>query len=195
MARRGTISRDQWRRESVPLQDYMFGRIAANCATHGLPLQIHTGLFYDTWRDVAQSNPSLLTPFIIRNPKTRFVLMHGGYPYGTELLAMAKNLPNVVLDMCWVYVISPSFAYRFVNEAIETVPADKLLGFGGDYQIVEGTYGHAVLCRETISKVLADKVLEGYWTEEEAIRYARMILRENAIQVFGLPVSTDKLTD
>ena len=186
VARRGTISRDQWRRESVPLQDYMFGRIAGNCAKHGLPLQIHTGLFYDTWRDVAQSNPSLLTPLIIRNPQTRFILMHGGYPYGTELLAMAKNLPNVVLDMCWVYVISSSFAYRFVNEAIETVPADKLLGFGGDYQIVEGTYGHAMLCRETISKVLADKVLEGYWTEAEAIRYAQMILRENAIQVFGL---------
>ncbi len=187
-ARRGTISRDQWRRDSVPLQDYMFGRIAANCAKYNLPFQIHTGLFYDTWRDVAQSNPSLLTPLIIRNPKTRFVLMHAGYPYGTELLAMAKNLPNVVLDMCWVYVISPSFAYRFVNEAIETVPADKLLGFGGDYQIVEGTYGHAVLCRDTVSKVLADKVLQGYWTEEEAIRYARMILRENAIQVFGLPL-------
>jgi len=186
VARRGTITRDQWRRESVPLQDYMFGKIAANCAKYNLPLQIHTGLFYDTWRDVSQSNPSLLTPLIIRNPKTRFVLMHGGYPYGTELLAMAKNLPNVVLDMCWVYVISPSFAYRFLNEAIETVPADKLLGFGGDYQIVEGTYGHSVLCRETLSKALADKVLEGYWTEAEAVKYAKMILRENAIQVFGL---------
>jgi len=189
VAKRGSISRDQWRRESVPLQDYMFGRIAANCAKYNLPFQIHTGLFYDTWGDVSKSNPSLLIPLIVRNPKTRFVLMHGGYPYGPELLAMAKNLPNVVLDMCWVYVISPSFAYRFVNEAIETVPADKLLGFGGDYQIVEGTYGHSVLCRETVSKVLADKVLEGYWTEAEAIRYARMILRENAIQVFGLPLS------
>ncbi len=193
-ARRGTISREQWRRESLPLQDYMLGRIVADCAKHSLPLQVHTGLFYDTGRDVSQSNPSLLTPLIIRNPKTRFVLMHGGYPYGTELLAMAKNLPNVVLDMCWVYVISPSFARRFLNEAIETVPADKLLGFGGDYQIPEGSYGHAALCRETVSRVLADKVLDGYWTEEEAIRYARMILRENAIQVFGLPAertSTD----
>ncbi|RPI24691.1 MAG: amidohydrolase [Acidobacteria bacterium] len=189
VARRGTISRDEWRRESLPLQDYMFGRIAANCAKYNLPLQIHTGLFYDTWRDVTQSNPSLLTPLIIRNPKTRFVLMHGGYPYGTELLAMAKNLPNVVLDMCWVYVISPSYAYRFINEAIETVPADKLLGFGGDYQVPEGAYGHAVMCRETVSRVLADKVIEGYWTEEEAVKYARLILRENAIRVFGLPLS------
>jgi len=189
VARRGTISRGDWRRESIPLQDYMFGRIAANCAKYRLPFQIHTGLFYDTWRDVTQSNPSLLTPLIIRHPNTRFVLMHGGYPYGTELLAMAKNLPNVVLDMCWVYVISPSFAYRFISEAVETVPADKILGFGGDYQIPEGAYGHAVLCRETVGKVLADKVLEGYWSEEEAVAYARMILRENAIQVFALPLS------
>jgi uncharacterized protein len=188
-ARRGTLSRDQWRLDSLPVQDYMFGRIAANCAKHDLPLQIHTGLFYDTWRDVAQANPALLTPLIIRNPKTRFVLMHGGYPYGTEWLAMAKNLPNVVLDMCWVYIISPSFAYRMINEAIETVPGDKILGFGGDYQIPDLAYAHAAFCRETVSKVIADKVLEGYWSEEEAIRYARLLLRENAIRVFGLPLT------
>jgi len=174
-----------WTRDKL-LQDYMFGRLAAACARHGLPLQIHTGFFYDTWRNVAQTNPSLLAPFVIRNKDTRFVLMHGGYPYGAELLAMAKNLPNVTLDMCWTYVISPSFAARFLNEAIETVPADKILGFGGDYQVPEGAYAHAMLCREVVARVLADKVTAGYWSEEEAIRYARGLLRENAIRTFRL---------
>ena len=169
-----------------PLQDYMFGKMAEACAEQGLPLQVHTGFFFDTWRDVRQANPSLLVPFIVRHRNTRFVLMHGGYPYGTELLAMAKNLPNVAIDMSWTYIISPSFASRFLNEAIETVPSDKVLGFGGDYQIAEGSYAHAMLCREVVARVLADKVAAGYWTEAEAVGYARALLRENAVRVFGL---------
>ncbi len=182
---KGKPGRADWTRGKA-LQDYMFGRLAEACAKYGLPLQVHTGFFYDTWRNVAQTNPTLLAPFVIRHKNTRFVLMHGGYPYGTELLAMAKNLPNVTLDMCWTYVISPSFASRFLNEAIETVPADKVLGFGGDYQVAEGAYAHAMICREVVSKVLADKVAAGYWSEAEALAYARGLLRENAIRVFGL---------
>lgn len=174
-----------WTRHRA-LQDYMFGRIADLCARHDLPLQIHTGFFFDTWRDVRQASPALLVPFIARHKTTRFVLMHAGYPYGSELLAMAKNLPNVTIDMSWAYIISPTFAHRFLNEAIETVPADKILAFGGDYEVPEGAYAHAMLCREVVAKVLTDKVNEGYWSEAEALRFARAILRENAIRTFRL---------
>ena len=184
MQRRAGAGRADWSRDK-PLQDYMFGRIADLCAKYDLPMQVHTGFFYDTWRNVAQTNPSLLAPFITRHKGTRFVLMHAGYPYGSELLAMAKNLPNVTIDLCWVYVISPSFAARFLHEAIETVPSDKILGFGGDYQVPEGAYAHAMLCREVVARVLADKVTDGYWTEAEALAFARAILRENAIRVFA----------
>jgi len=185
MERKGKPAPADWTRHKA-LQDYMFGRIAEACADQDLPLQIHTGFFFDTWRNVTQANPSLLVPFIVRHKNTRFVLMHSGYPYGNELLAMAKNLPNVTIDMSWTYVISPSFASRFLDEAIETVPADKILGFGGDYQVPEGAYAHAMLCREVVARVLADKVTAGYWTEEEALRFARAALRENAIRVFRL---------
>ena len=185
LAEPGLSDRLSWR-EKRPLQDWMFGRIAKGCAKRDLAFQIHTGFFYDTGRDVTQANPTNLTPFIIRNPDTRFVLMHSGYPYGRDLLAVAKNLPNVVAAMCWIYIISPSFAYEFLNEAIETLPADKVLGFGGDYGMPEGSYGHAKLCRRIVSKVLADKVLDGYWSEDEAIAYANKILRENPIKVFRL---------
>jgi uncharacterized protein len=183
--RKGKSTSVDWSRNK-PLQDYMFGRIADACARYELPLQIHTGFFYDTGRNVTQADPALLIPFIIRHKATRFVLMHGGYPYGGSLLAMAKNLPNVTLDMCWMYVISPAFAARFLDEAIETVPADKILAFGGDYQVAEGAYAHAVLCREVVSRVLADKAAAGYWSEEEALRFARAVLRENALKVFKL---------
>jgi len=182
---RGKLDYSRWP-GIKPLQDYVFHLIAEGCAERGLPLQVHTGLFYDTWRDIRQSNPANLIPFIIRHRNTRFVLMHCGYPYGNELLAMAKNLLNVSLDMCWGYVISPAYSARFLDEAIETVPADKVMAFGGDYSMPEGSYAHAVFCREVVSRVLADKVLDGYWSEAEALDYARKILRENAAKTFKL---------
>jgi len=37
-----------------------------------------------------------------------------------------------------------------------------------------------------VSKVLAGKVADGYWSEAEALAYARGLLRENAIRVFKL---------
>jgi hypothetical protein len=33
----------------------------------------------------------------------------------------------VTLDLCWVYVISPAFAARLLDEMTETVPQDKVL--------------------------------------------------------------------
>jgi predicted TIM-barrel fold metal-dependent hydrolase len=92
----------------------------------------------------------------------------------------------VTLDLCWVYVISPAFAARLLDEMTETVPQDKVLGFGGDYSVVEGAYAHSLLCRETVSRVLADKVRQGYWTQAEAAAYARALLHDNAVRVFKL---------
>jgi predicted TIM-barrel fold metal-dependent hydrolase len=182
---RGKGKHPDWR-DIKPLQDHMFHLIAESCARHDIPLQIHTGLFYDTWRDIRQANPANLIPFIMEHRDTRFLLMHVGYPYAGELLAMAKNLPNVVVDMCWGHIISPAYCVRFLDEAIETVPSDKLLAFGGDYSMPEGAYGHAVLCREVITKVLADKVIDGYWSEAEALEYAQKIMRDNPIKAFKL---------
>jgi hypothetical protein len=43
-----------------------------------------------------------------------------------------------------------------------------------------------LLCRETVSRVLADKVRQGYWTQAEAAAYARALLHDNAVRVFKL---------
>jgi hypothetical protein len=43
-----------------------------------------------------------------------------------------------------------------------------------------------MLCRDVVARVLADKVIDGYWTEAEALAFARAILRESAIRTFKL---------
>jgi predicted TIM-barrel fold metal-dependent hydrolase len=76
------------------------------------------------------------------DPTVNFVLFHGSFPYSGELTTIAKYLPNAFIDMCWLYVISPSYYERFLHEWIETVPASKIMGFGGDYLNIENAYSH-----------------------------------------------------
>lgn len=63
---------------------------------------------------------------------------------------------------------------------------NKINLFGGDSMFLEGSYGHAVMARRIAAQVLTEKVEEGYLSTDEAVEIARRILRENAIELYGL---------
>jgi predicted TIM-barrel fold metal-dependent hydrolase len=172
--------------EARPLQDYMFHQITRAAVEHDVPIQIHTGLQEGNGNVLENSNPLLLTNLCLEYPQAKFDLFHGGYPFTGEALALAKNFSNVFLDLCWLYIISPSAGARMLHEAIETIPANKIFAFGGDFIIPEGSYGHSVMARRVVSRVLTEKVEEGYLTEDEAVALARRMLRENPAALFRL---------
>lgn len=170
-----------------PLQDYMMHRMLDLAGMHGIPVQIHTGMGAGTGGNIIEhTKPTHMINLFQQHPDVTFILFHGAYPYGSEVASLAKNFQNVFIDMCWLYILSPSFSERYLHEWLEMVPANKLMAFGGDYQYVEGTYSHLVMAKQVVSKVLIDKVSAGYFSEEEAIKIAKMILHDNAIQVFDL---------
>jgi predicted TIM-barrel fold metal-dependent hydrolase len=176
--------------EARPLQDYMFHQIIRAAVERDVPIQIHTGLQEGNGNVLENSNPLCLTNLCLEYGQAKFDVFHGGYPFMSELLALAKNFPNVYLDLCWLYIISPTAAGRTLHEAIETVPANKIFAFGGDFIIPEGAYGHAVMARQVVSRVLTEKVEDGYLTEEEAATFAHRILRENPATVYRLKLET-----
>jgi hypothetical protein len=173
-------------KEAKPLQDYMMHRVIQLASEYGLPVQIHTGLQEGFGNVISNSNPLDLTNLIEEYSDVRFDIFHGGYPYIGELATLAKNFSNVYIDMCWLHAISPYRARCALSEWIETVPVNKIIGFGGDYSFVEGTYGHSVLARQNIAKVLSEKVDEGVMGIEDAKIVGRRLLRDNALNLFGL---------
>lgn len=66
-------------------------------------------------------------------------------------------------------------AADMLHRAIEMVPVNKIFAFGGDFIIPEGAYGHSVMARNVIRRVLAKKVEDGYLSEEDAVKIARLI--------------------
>jgi len=175
--------------EARPLQDYVIHQIIRAAIDHDLPIQIHTGLQEGNENILTNSNPVHLVNLFIEYREAKFDLFHGSYPYTGEALSLAKNFANVYLDLCWLHIISPSAGARMLHEAIETVPANKIFAFGGDFLIPEGAYGHSIIGRKVVADVLTEKVLDGYLTEDEALRLARMILRENPASLYRLKLT------
>jgi len=172
--------------EVKPLQDYMMHRIIGQARKYNLPMQIHTGLQAGDGNVITKANPAHLSNLFLEYRDVRFLLMHGAYPYGGELSVLAKNFRNVYIDMCWMYIISPSYSERYLHEWLETVPENKIMAFGGDYHNVENTFGHSLMAREVVAKVLVEKVRTGYLTEQEAMQIAKRILYDNGIDFFKI---------
>ena len=173
--------------ESTKLADFMFHQIVARAEKYNLPIQIHTGILSRNFHanPIENTNAIHLSNLFLKYRKARFVIFHGSFPYMEELTYLAKHYPNVYIDMCWMYIISPQESRKFLREWLQTVPVNKIMAFGGD-ATVEWTYGHSVMARQAVTEVLSRMFEEGYLSEEEAISVARKILRENAIELFGL---------
>jgi uncharacterized protein len=172
--------------ETKPLQDYMMHQTIRLAIEHGLPMQIHTGLQEGNGNVLTHSRPTDLTNLFLEYPEARFDLFHAGYPWSGEVAALAKNFPNVYADLCWVHVISPTVGRRVLREWIETIPSNKILAFGGDYLFPEGAYGHAVLARQGVARVLAETVEDGYLGEADALALVPKLLHDNGAELFGL---------
>ncbi len=166
------------------LSDHMFHHALALASERGLPVQVHTGTLAGNRGQLDGTRPGLLNPLFARYPRVTFDLFHAGWPWTGETAALAKMFPNVTADFCWLWVLSPAGARRALDEMLETVPANKILGFGGDYRLVELSYAHARMARAGIAEVLAGKVSRGWCTEREAVETARLLLAENAARLF-----------
>jgi hypothetical protein len=190
-----TVPEDLSLDEAKPLHDFMTHKLIQLAGEYSVPVQIHTGYHEGNENLLTNSNPLNLTNLFMEYKNVKFDLFHGGYPYVSECAALAKTFPNVYLDLVWLHIISPHVAREALYEWLDTVPVNKILGFGGDYVFVEGAYGNSIIARDNIVRVLIRKVEEKDLRVEEAIKFAKRILRENAKSLFldRLGISQTKL--
>ena len=170
--------------EAKPLHDFMTHKVIQLAGEHSIPVQVHTGFHEGNENLLSNTNPLNLTNLFTEYRNVKFDLFHGGYPFIGESSVLAKTFPNVYLDLAWLHLVSPHVAREALSEWIDTVPSNKILGFGGDYVFVEGSYGHSIIARENVSRVLIQKIENGELKFEQAKSLAKKILRENAINLF-----------
>ena len=168
------------------LEDFILHYLCRKCGEYGIRMKFHTGFQAGNGNIITNSRAALMANLFMKYPKTGFDIYHISYPYQEELVTLAKNFPNVTIDFCWIWAINPAAARRALSDMLDAVPANKIHGFGGDYMFVEGTYGHAVITKREIARVLCEKVKEGRFSEDYAVKVGQMLLRDNPIENFGL---------
>ena len=144
-----------------------------------LPFQIHTG-----HARIQGSNPMNLLNLIEANPRTQFVLLHGGYPWVGETGAIMQRYgKNVWIDSVWLPTISYTMARRAYQEWLEVMPSNRLM-WGADALHPEGTYAATEVTRRCLAEALAEKVERGELREDDALRIGRQVMRENALELY-----------
>lgn len=166
------------------LEDHMFHFLVEQAEARALPLQVHTGIQAGNGNHLPNSRPALLSNLLLRYPRVQFDLFHLGFPYVTESVALCKMFANAHLNLCWCYVLAPATTERVLREALDTVPYNKILGFGGDYQAVELSYAHGQMAREALQRVLGGMVLDRRMSEAEALQVARALLHDNPARLY-----------
>lgn len=116
-----------------------------------IPVGIHTGLgppnspFTDAPKFRARlGNPMLLEELIIRHPKLRISMMHAGYPYLNETIAIMYLYPHVYADIAVLNWIIPRAEFHRYLEALMRAGLGKRIMFGSDQMVWPEAIGMAI---------------------------------------------------
>jgi predicted TIM-barrel fold metal-dependent hydrolase len=176
------------------LQDYIFRFLAAECGRLGMAVHTHTSASAGGYFDIAGDNPLLLEP-LLHDPamrKTNFVLLHGGWPFVGEITAMLEN-PNVYLDISeQTFASYPREVSINIRKYLEYEPEKVLYAtdaypFSKEIGWEEAGYIANKTGREALGLALTGMLSDEEISRDRAMELARMVLRENARKLYGLP--------
>ena len=143
---------------------------------------------------MAGSNPQLLDS-VLNDPtlrKTNFVLIHGGWPFTREVGTYLLK-PNVYTDISAItFVMYPRQLASVLREWLELIP-EKVL-YGGDVEPFtpevsweETGWQTVTTARQALAIALGGMIQDREVTRERALELARLVLRDNARKLYGLP--------
>ena len=125
-----------------------------------------------------------LVDLIGANPRTKFILFHGGFPWvGETGIILMRHSSHVWLDSVWMPTLSYATSKRAFHEWLDVMPSSRIM-WGADANHAEGIYGATEMTRRCLAEVLAERVDRGDLREEHALRIGRQVLRDNALSLF-----------
>jgi len=188
-ARRGTPSEAEYK----PLQDFLFRYVAAECGRLGMAVHLHTMAGAGSYFEVAGANPLLLES-VLNDPqlrKTRFVMVHGGWPFTREITPLLEK-PNAYLDFsAQSLILQPATLAGILREWLEHVPEKVMFAtdaypYSNEMGWEESGWMSARGGRQALAIALTAMMRDGEITRARASELARMVLRENARSLYGL---------
>jgi predicted TIM-barrel fold metal-dependent hydrolase len=123
--------------------------------------------------------------------KTKFVMLHGGWPFTREITALLTK-PNAYLDFSSQDLdLPPAALAHTIREWLEYVP-EKVLFATDAYPYIpemgweESGWIAARTGRQALAIALTGMMRDGEITRARAVELARMTLRDNARALYGI---------
>jgi uncharacterized protein len=173
-------------------QDYIFRVLIDQAGKLNLPVHFHSAVGIGDYFSLRNGNPLNLEN-VLRDPryaKTKFVLIHGGYPYTLEMIWLTAA-KNVYTDSSLVgYYVYPSELKNILKQWISLYPERMMFGsdafpFNDAVGAEETFWLAARSARTAVAAALAELVAEGAFSEEKALELARTYLHDNAARLYG----------
>jgi predicted TIM-barrel fold metal-dependent hydrolase len=178
--------------EYKTLQDFLFKEIAREAGRVGMPVHIHTldtfGGFYSARGSAPHLLEATFNDSTLRG--TSFVMIHGGWPLFAQTQSMLSK-PNVYTDISMmVLVAEPRELANTLRSWLTAWPEKVLFGSdafdgGTDQGWEDGVYLAASTARRSLALALTGMMRDGEIDRERAETLARMVLRENALRLYG----------
>ena len=145
-----------------------------------IPVGLHTGIGppgtpYDpccpNFR-VTLGNPILVEEVLIRHPRLRIYLMHGGAPYLQETKAILSVYPKVYVDLATINWILPREEFHgYLRELVRAGFGKRLL-FGSDQMVWPEAIGMAVEGIESAAFLTEEEKRDIFYNN--AVRFLRL---------------------
>lgn len=168
------------------LDNFVVWKCVELAADQGMNVIFHTGLHAWNRNDPQACHANYLQNFIRSHADQKIVLLHAGYPYTDDALLLCRYYPNVYLDLAWLHILDRREAVRTVERAIELLPVNKIVGFGGDVCTPVNTVGNLSVSLENLAHAFAGLVRCGDMTESEAVETCRRWLYDNPKEIYGV---------
>ena len=175
------------------LQDFLFRYVAREAGRLGMAVHVHTGGGCGHFFNLSGANPLLLEP-VLNDPAlrgTNFVLVHGGYPFVKEAEFLLEK-PNVYADFsAQTFLLTPKALSRVLRDWLEYEPEKILFATDASPATPEVSWEESAwmtnrTAREALAIALTGMLRDGDITRARASELARMVLRENAVRLYGL---------
>ena len=182
--------------EAETLQSGVLFALVDLCRQFGLPLQVMVGAVRDVYRhgvpqgtDLPQAGDTLLPlmPLVNAFPDVTFLLSTLSDSQAHELASYGWIVRNIVVSGHWWYDTIPAYIERDLAARLQSVPKTKLIGYYSDMYKLEFGLPKFNMYRRVLARVLArDYVEGGRGREKDALRIARLLLRDNALRIFNV---------
>jgi predicted TIM-barrel fold metal-dependent hydrolase len=152
----------------------------------GMPLQFHAG-YGDRDLDLLACDPLRLTAFLRATEETGVpVLLLHNYPYHRNAAYLAQVFDHVFMDVGLATHNTGALSVSIVRESLELAPFGKLLFSSDACGLAETYLLGAQLFRRALTHVLSELVGAGEMTAADAAHVGALVVRENAMRVYGL---------